>query len=169
MVSVHPLAGLEGWHPESMTEEGPFDLSFGGQGSATIGPPIFMHRGSSPVPPCLASITRGENPHETAPVLGASLRLRQTWFEVSAFSALELTPEDSRLYPHVAAPESFAGCVRQGVGDFLELQVSGERLRNQGHGEPDTYQGAPACTAGATCRAGGSTGSSTGRSMPPTP
>jgi hypothetical protein len=141
MVAVHPLAGLDGWHPESMMEEGPYDLSlFGGQGSATIGPPIFMHRGSSPGPTVPRKHHKGENPHETAPVFGASLRLHGTWLEASAFSALELTPQDSRLYPHLAAPESFAGRLRQYLGDSIELQVSGERLRNQGHGEPDAYQ-----------------------------
>jgi hypothetical protein len=40
----------------------------------------------------------------------------------------------------VAAPESYAARVRQDVSDWLELQISGERLRNQGHGEPDAYQ-----------------------------
>jgi hypothetical protein len=141
MFAVHPLAGLPGWHPESMIEEGPYDFSlFGGQGSATIGPPVFMHRGSSPGPTVPRKHHKGENPHETFPVLGASLRLHGTRLEASAFSDLELTPDDSRLYPHVAAPESFAGRVRQDVGGFLELQLSAERLRNQGHGEPDAYQ-----------------------------
>ncbi len=141
MVALHPLAGLDDWHPESMMAEGPFDLAFfGGQGSATIGPPIFMHRGSSPGPTVPRKHHKGENPHETAPVLGASLRLHDTWFEASAFSALELTPQDSRFYPHLAAPESFAARVRQGIEGSLELQVSAERLRNQGHGEPDATQ-----------------------------
>jgi hypothetical protein len=141
MVAVHPLAGIDGWHPESMMQEGSYDLAlFGGQGSATIGPPIFMHRGSDPGPTVPRKHHKGENPHETAPVIGASLRLNETWFEASAFSGLELTPQDSRLYPHLAPPESFAGRVRQGIGDFIELQVSAERLHNQGHGEPDTSQ-----------------------------
>ena len=141
MIAVHPLAGLPGWHPESMREEGPYDLSFfGGQGSATIGPPVFMHRGSSPGPTVPRKHHKGENPHETFPVLGASLRLHGTWLEASAFSDLELTPQDSRFYPHVAPPESFAARVRQDVGGFLELQLSAERLRDQGHGEPDAYQ-----------------------------
>lgn len=142
MIAVHPLAGIDGWHPEGMTREGDFDLSlFGGQGSATIGPPIFMHRASNPGPTVPRKHHKGENPHETFPVLGASLRIHGTWIEASAFSALELTPQDSRLYPHVAAPESFAARIRQDVGERLEMQVSGERLRNQGHGEPDAYQG----------------------------
>ncbi|HEX8796615.1 MAG TPA: hypothetical protein VF765_36945 [Polyangiaceae bacterium] len=141
MVAVHPLSGIDGWHPVDMMTEGNFDLSlFGGQGSATIGPPIFMHRASNPGPTVPRKHHKGENPHETFPVLGASLRIHGTWLEASAFSALELTPQDSRLYPHVAAPESYAARVRQDVGQWLELQVSGERLRNQGHGEPDAYQ-----------------------------
>ena len=40
MVGVHPLSGIAGWHPEGMRREGSYDLTvFGGQGSATIGPP----------------------------------------------------------------------------------------------------------------------------------
>ncbi len=141
MVAVHPLSGIDGWHPVDMMREGDFDLSlFGGQGSATIGPPIFMHRASNPGPTVPRKHHKGENPHETFPVVGASLRLHGTWLEASAFSALELTPQDSRLYPHVAAPESYAARVRQDVGEWLEVQASGERLRNQGHGEPDAYQ-----------------------------
>ena len=141
VVAFHPLSGLEGWRPRSMMQEGDFDLSlFGGQGSATIGPPIFMHRASNPGPTVPRKHHKGENPHETFPVLGLSLRVHQTWLEASAFSALELTPSDSRFYPHAAAPESLAARVRQGIFGWLELQVSGEHLRNQGHGEPDTYQ-----------------------------
>jgi hypothetical protein len=141
MLAVHPLAGLDGWHPEGMTQEGPHDLTvFGGQGGATIGPPIFMHRASSPGPTVPRKHHKGENPHETFPVIGLSLRLDSTWFETSVFSALELTPQDSRFYPHVAAPESAAARVRHVFGHALEAQVSGERLRNQGHGEPDAWQ-----------------------------
>jgi hypothetical protein len=141
VVAVHPLAALDGWHPESMMKEGRFDLSiFGGQGSATIGPPIFMHRASNPGPTVPRKHHKGENPHETFPVIGAALRLGDTWIEASAFSAKELTPQDSRWYPHVAAPESYAARLRHTFGGWLELQVSGERLVNQGHGEPDAYQ-----------------------------
>jgi hypothetical protein len=141
MLAVHPLAGIDGWHPESMMKEGSFDLSlFAGQGSATIGPPIFMHRASSPGPTVPRKHHKGENPHETFPVVGAAIRIDQTWIEASAFSGKELTPQDSRLYPHVAAPESFAARIRQGVAGGLELQASGERLVNQGHGEPDAFQ-----------------------------
>jgi hypothetical protein len=141
MVAVHPLAAIDGWHPEGMMRGGRFDLSlFGGQGSATIGPPIFMHRASSPGPTVPRKHHKGENPHETFPVLGASLRLEDTWFEASAFSAKELTPQDSRLYPHVAAPASVAMRVRHMFGHVAEIQASGERLVDQGHGEPDATQ-----------------------------
>jgi hypothetical protein len=141
MIAVHPLSGLDGWHPESMMQEGRYDLSvFGGQGSATMGPPIFMHRASSAGPTVPRKHHKGENPHETFPVIGTALRLDGTWLEASAFSALELTPEDSRFYPHPDAPASFAARVRRVFGDWLELQVSGERLRNQGHDQPDAYQ-----------------------------
>ncbi|MGH7296175.1 MAG: hypothetical protein ACRELB_14635, partial [Polyangiaceae bacterium] len=141
MIAVHPLAGLDGWRPEGMMTEGRFDLSiFGGQGSATIGPPIFMHRASSPGPTVPRKHHKGENPHETFPVIGTSLRVDRTWFETSIFSDRELTPQDSRLYPHVAAPESAAARVRHVFGHGVEVQVSGERLRNQGHGEPDAWQ-----------------------------
>jgi hypothetical protein len=142
MVALHPLSGIAGWHPEGMMREGRYDLSmFGGQGSATIGPPIFMHRASNPGPTVPRKHHKGENPHETFPVVGASLRVDGTWFEASAFSALELQPSDSRFYPHVQAPGSFAARVRHVVGSWLEVQVSGERLRDQGSGQPDTSQG----------------------------
>jgi hypothetical protein len=141
MIAVHPLAGMDGWHPESMMKEGRFDLSlFGGQGSATIGPPIFMHRASSPGPTVPRKHHKGENPHETSPVLGASLRVDDTWIEASAFSAKELTPQDSRFYPHPDAPASFAARVRHVFGGWVEMQASAERLRNQGQGEPDAFQ-----------------------------
>ncbi len=142
MVAFHPLAGLEGWHPVSMHEEGKYDLSlFGGQGSATIGPPIFMHRASSPGPTVPRKHHKGENPHETFPVLGASLRFDSTWIEASIFSGRELTPEDSRLYPHVAPPASYAVRIRHNIDGWLEFQLSGERLVNQGSSEPDALQG----------------------------
>jgi hypothetical protein len=154
MVAVHPLAGLEGWHPRSMMQEGAYDLSiFGGQGSATIGPPIFMHRASSPGPTVPRKHHKGENPHETFPVIGAALRLGDTWVEASAFSARELTPQDSRLYPQPGAPASFAARVRHTVGGWLEVQASGERLRDQGHGEPDAYQASASAYAWGDVRA----------------
>jgi hypothetical protein len=124
-----------------MMQEGRYDLSiFGGQGSATIGPPIFMHRASNPGPTVPRKHHKGENPHETFPVIGTTLRIDKTWFETSVFSALELTPQDSRFYPHVAPPDSAAARLRHVFGDWLEIQTSGERLRNQGHGEPDAWQ-----------------------------
>jgi hypothetical protein len=141
MLALHPLARLDGWHPESMLTQGPYDLSlFAGQGSATIGPPIFMHRASSPGPTVPRKHHKGENPHETFPVVGAAIRIEETWIEASAFSARELTPQDSRLYPHVGAPESLAARVRHLLAGHLELQASGERLINQGHAEPDAFQ-----------------------------
>ncbi|HWL88903.1 MAG TPA: hypothetical protein VNO21_24030 [Polyangiaceae bacterium] len=141
MLALHPLAGIDGWHPHAMMEEGPYDLSiFGGQGSATIGPPIFMHRASNPGPTVPRKHHKGENPHETFPVLGAALRVHDTWIEGSAFSAKELTPDDSRFHPYAAPPTSVAARVRQTFAIFLEVQVSGERLRDQGSGEPDAWQ-----------------------------
>lgn len=141
MIAVHPLTDVDGWHPISMMQDGRYDLSiFGGQGSATIGPPIFMHRASSPGPTVPRKHHKGENPHETFPVVGTSLRIDRTWFETSIFNGYELTPQDSRLYPHVGTPDSAAARLRHVFGRWLEVQVSGERLRNQGHGEPDAWQ-----------------------------
>ncbi len=132
MIAVHPLAG--GGDPRR-------DLSlFVGQGSATIGPPIFMHRASNPGPTVPRKHHKGENPHETVPVIGASMHVDDWWIEGSAFGDEELTPADSRLYPHPSLPASFAARIRRDVNRWLELQVSGERLRNQGHGEPDAFQ-----------------------------
>ncbi len=140
-ISVHPLAGLPGWHPENMMTEGRADFAvFFGQGSATIGPPIFMHRASSPGPTVPRKHHKGENPHETFPVIGTQLRVGDTWFESSVFSAKELLPSDSRNLPQVGAPSSIAARVRHTFGSWLELQVSGERLRDQGHGQPDAFQ-----------------------------
>jgi hypothetical protein len=99
-----------------------------------------MHRASSPGPTVPRKHHKGENSHETFPVIGTSLRIDKTWLETSIFSGYELTPQDSRLYPHVAAPDSVAARVRHVFGDGLEVQTSGERLRNQGHGEPDAWQ-----------------------------
>jgi hypothetical protein len=128
MVAYHPLVGA-------------IDVSiFAGQGSATIGPPIFMHRASAPGPTVPRKHHKGENPHETFPVIGASLHVGGLWLEGSAFSAKELTPADSRFYPHVAAPVSFAARARYDLWDLGEVQVSGERLRDQGTGVPDAWQ-----------------------------
>jgi hypothetical protein len=148
MVAFHPLADLDGWHPDGMMKEGAYDLAlFGGQGSATIGPPIFMHRASNPGPTVPRKHHKGENPHETFPVIGMSLRLGDTWLETSVFSALELTPQDSRFYPHLGTVDSAAARVRHVFGHWLELQVSGERLRDQGHGEPNAWQGSASAYA----------------------
>jgi len=144
MIAVHPLAGVDGWGVHDMIEPSD-DLSlFFGQGSATIGPPIFMHRASSPGPTVPRKHHKGENPHETFPVIGAALRIDSTVFEASAFNGKELTPQDSRLYPHVGPPDSFGGRVRHVVQlspeGGLEGQVSAERLHDQGSGEPDATQ-----------------------------
>jgi hypothetical protein len=140
MISVHPLA----WSAigeASMMQEPRWDLSlFAGQGSATIGPPVFMHRASSPGPTVPRKHHKGENPHETSPVIGAALRDDATTLEASIFGAQELGPDDSRFYPHPAAPTSFAARVRRVFAGVVELQISGERLRNQGNGAPDAWQ-----------------------------
>jgi hypothetical protein len=134
MIAVHPFANV--WGPGAQ-----HDLSiFAGQGSATIGPPIFMHRASSPGPTVPRKHHKGENPHETFPVVGMSYRENDTTFEFSAFSALELTPEDSRFHPYVAAPVSGAARVRHVINHFLELQISGEHLHDQGPNISDTSQ-----------------------------
>jgi hypothetical protein len=131
MVAFHPLSGTEAgdtspaWDPR-------VDLSlFAGQGSATVGPPIYMHRGSSPGPTVPRKHHKGENPHETFPVVGASLKIRRLWLEGSAFNGRELTPDDSRLYPHPGPPTSVAGRVRYDVAGLAEVQVSGARLRDE--------------------------------------
>jgi hypothetical protein len=81
MLAFHPLAGTAGG-AASMGSEAHDDLSlFAGQGSATIGPPIFMHRASSPGPTVPRKHHKGENPHETFPVLGASFRCAGTTVE----------------------------------------------------------------------------------------
>ena len=134
MIAVHPLAWFEFGQASMMTEP-LWDLSlFAGQGSATIGPPVFMHRASSPGPTVPRKHHKGENPHETSPVIGAALRYDVTTFEASIFGAEELTPADSRLYPHPAAPTSFAARVRRIFARSLELQISGERLHSH-HGD----------------------------------
>jgi hypothetical protein len=140
MVAVHPLAWTAAGEA-NMGFEPAWDLAlFAGQGSATIGPPIFMHRASSPGPTVPRKHHKGENPHETSPVLGASLRRGATTIDASIFGAVELHPQDSRFYPHPAAPRSAAARLRQVLAGAVELQVSGERLRAQGGGEPDAWQ-----------------------------
>ena len=115
MIAVHPLA----WTASGATwmmHEPLWDLSiFAGQGSATIGPPVFMHRASSPGPTVPRKHHKGENPHETSPVIGAALRYDVTTIEASIFGAQELTPGDSRFHPHPSAPTSFAARVRRDV------------------------------------------------------
>ena len=84
-------AGVDGVWRASMMHEPLWDLSiFAGQGSATIGPPVFMHRASSPGPTVPRKHHKGENPHETSPVIGAALRYDVTTVEASIFGAQEL-------------------------------------------------------------------------------
>lgn len=148
MAAFHPLAatvrgGLDG----------DLDLSiFAGQGSATIGPPIFMHRASSPGPTVPRKHHKGENPHETAPVIGVAVRVQRLWLEASVFGAQELGPEDSRFYPHPSPPRSFAARVRYDVGDWLEAQISAERLTDQDSGVHDAVQGSASGYAWGTAR-----------------
>jgi hypothetical protein len=141
MVAVHPLAWAAWGATAMMMPEPLWDLSiFAGQGSATIGPPVFMHRASSPGPTVPRKHHKGENPHETSPVIGMAVRYDVTTVEASIFGAKELAPADSRFYPHPAAPTSFAARVRRIFADSVELQISGERLHAQADGEPDAWQ-----------------------------
>jgi hypothetical protein len=135
MIAVHPLSGTCGGTRVENGVEPCHDLAlFAGQGSATIGPPLFMHRASAPGPTVPRKHHKGENPHETAPVLGATLRWHTTWVEASAFGNRELGPDDSRLRPWPATPRSFAARIRQDLGGWLELQLSGSKLAAQGPG-----------------------------------
>ena len=130
LVAVHPLGD----------STGPFQLTlWGGQGSATIGPPIFMHRASNPSPTVPRKHHKGENPHETFPVLGVTVAYGGLTLDLSAFYAAELGRDDSRLYPRVGAPNSFAGRLRYTLAQNLEAQVSAERLVDQGD-EGDAIQ-----------------------------
>jgi hypothetical protein len=147
VVAFHPLSGTAGG-AASMMSEGAYDLSiFGGQGSATIGPPIFMHRASNPGPTVPRKHHKGENPHETFPVFGAAFRIGATTIEASLFSAKELTPADTRWAPHPGAPSSYAARIRHVFSATVEAQISGERLRDQGNGEPDATQWSASVTA----------------------
>jgi len=89
---------------------------------------------------------KGENPHETFPVLGASFRWGATTLEASVFSAKELTPADTRWHPYAAAPASAAARVRHVFAGAVEAQASAERLRDQGNGEPDAWQASASLT-----------------------
>lgn len=121
---------------------------WGGQGSASIGPPIFMHRASNPSPTVPRKHHKGENPHETFPVVGATLEWEHTALDVSVFSAYEFSPSDSRLYPRAHAPKSYAARLRQRIGDDVEVQISGERLNDQGDRYAQLGPGAPIVDAG---------------------
>jgi len=130
-------------------EEGPAKVTlWGGQGSATIGPPVFMHRASNPSPTVPRKHHKGENPHETFPVIGATFEYGGTALDVSAFSAYEFGPDDSRLYPRARAPKSFAARIRQRLWDRVEIQLSGERLNDQGERFAQVAPGAPVIDVG---------------------
>lgn len=134
MVAIHPIPGAR-----APTDRFGMSLFFG-QGSATIGPPIFMHRASAPGPTVPRKHHKGENPHETFPVIGATFRAESTWLDASVFNAEEYDVGDSRLAPLVGEPDSVAVRIRQGfVDDRIELQASGERLVDLGE-EPDQHQ-----------------------------
>ena len=99
-----------------------------------------MHRASSPGPTVPRKHHKGENPHETSPVIGAALR-----YDVTTDRGVDLrrAGADARRQPlssAPAAPTSFAARVRRDFADVLELQISGERLRDQGDGVPDAWQ-----------------------------
>ena len=130
-------------------EEGAMKVTlFAGQGSATIGPPVFMHRASNPSPTVPRKHHKGENPHETFPVIGGTFEYLATALDLSVFSAYEFGPDDSRLYPRVRAPKSYAARVRQRLWKTVELQVSGERLNDQGDRYVQLLPGAPITNEG---------------------
>jgi hypothetical protein len=118
---------------------GPLRASlWGGQGSASIGPPIFMHRASNPSPTVPRKHHKGENPHETFPVIGVTLEAGSTALDVSVFNAREPTRDQSRLLPRPGAPTSYAARIRQTIAETTELQLSAERLFDQGDEEDAT-------------------------------
>ena len=105
---------------------------WGGQGSAPIGPPIFMHRTSTPSHAVPRKHHKGENPHETLPVLGATLEIGGTALDFAVFSARDLHPSDVRYYPRFDAPTSYAARLRQSMGGTYEAQISALRLADTG-------------------------------------
>lgn len=101
---------------------------WGGQGSAPIGPPIFMHRTSNPSPTVPRKHHKGENPHETLPVFGATFELGGLAFDAAVFSGYEPGPDDHRAIPFVGVPKSYGGRLRYALGGGFEAQVSAVRL-----------------------------------------
>ncbi len=147
MVGFHPLASSACNLLAIQHDDEPcHDLTiFAGQGSATIGPPVFMHRASAPGPTVPRKHHKGENPHETMPVLGATFRYHGTSVEASVFGNRRLGPDDSRLRPWPAVPRSLAARVRQDLFGWLELQLSAAHLVAQGpDGEEDDQLSASA-------------------------
>lgn len=109
---------------------------WGGQGTAPIGPPIFMHRGSNPSPTVPRKHHKGENPHETFPVFGATIELGDTALDVAGFSGYEPGPTDSRVVPFAGVPKSYGARIRHAIGGGFEAQLSAVRL--QADGDPAT-------------------------------
>jgi hypothetical protein len=101
---------------------------WGGQGSAPIGPPIFMHRTSNPSPTVPRKHHKGENPHETLPVFGGTFELGGFAIDAAVFSGYEPGPEDHRAIPYVGVPKSYGGRVRYAIGVGFEAQVSAIRI-----------------------------------------
>ena len=150
MVAVHPLAFTAAGEAH-MGAEPLWDLSlFGGQGSATIGPPIFMHRASSPGPKVPRNTTRAKTHTRRFRSSARRCATRRRRCEASAFSAGHLGPQDSRFYPHPGAPDSFAARVRHVFARAVEVQISGERLH--GHDEPSAWQASASAYAWGTFR-----------------
>jgi hypothetical protein len=112
--------------------EGFLATLWGGQGSAPIGPPSFMHRASAPSYAVPRKHHKGEMPHESFPVIGATLEYGGTSLDIAAFSAKEPGPDDSRLRPYPAAPGSFGARLRQRIGGTFEAQLSGAWLGSEG-------------------------------------
>lgn len=113
---------------------------WGGQGSSTIGAPVFMHRASNPSPNVPRKHHKGENPHETFPVIGATFQHRGSVLEGAAFSGGEPGPNDSRIPPRAGLPKSFSLRFRQSVGELFEFQTSAQYLTEQGGDHADTWQ-----------------------------
>lgn len=105
---------------------------WGGQGTAPIGPPIFMHRASNPSPTVPRKHHKGESPHETLPIVGGTIELGDTALDVAAFSAYEPGPNDTRIVPYAGAPESYGARIRHTIGGGFEAQVSATRLKANG-------------------------------------
>ena len=83
---------------------------------------------------------KGENPHETFPVIGATFQYRGSVLEGAAFSGGEPGPNDSRVPPSAGLPKSFSFRFRQNVGELFEFQTSAQYLTEQGGDHADSWQ-----------------------------